>query len=189
MTNDLTTTDVTTGVRKPDVPLPPLPESLAALIEDHTLGRSPWSPPSHIHLAPLRPAIAQSIAATKALLTPASPDEISVFLGEMAVCLAAPEGTAQEWTTRTRVYRDLLGHYPRDVWAAAARKCLLTNRFFPSISELETIMRDLAAPRHALLSRLERLAAVRDADPGEYVDPAKAQEILERVKANIRRVT
>lgn len=113
----------------------------------------------------------------------ASSVEIGRHIDRLAQLTARREGTPTTWAVIAAEYARLLGHHPADIWASGVDAWLRTpdrGRWFPSISELETLMAPMTAQRRTQLTRCRAMLARSSVSSGA---PAERESLEARIAA------
>lgn len=101
-------------------------------------------------------------------LEPIGPDRVEKALAVLASTTKHSAGEAPvTWEVRAKEYRRLLGHYSAEVWMHAIDTHRRRCAFWPTIAELEALMKPKDAELRISANRLRKmLGAEPEADPG-----------------------
>src|SRR5262245_57014628 len=117
---------------------PPLPVSLLRAL--HESGGE-WTLPSKETCQSLLSSARARIVLLRRALTPASAGVMSVCLGRLVRGTRMADEDQQGWTARAAEYQRLLARYPADIWFSSSDEVMLASTWFPSIAELDAVMR------------------------------------------------
>jgi hypothetical protein len=109
--------------------------------------------------------VVDAVASLRVHLEPAPQPFIRQLLARLFVVCKAPSGaSSDEARIRTAEMLRLLGHYPADIWQEAADDWMRSSGWYPTVADLEAIMRPLLGERTRMLSRGEDILAARKPD-------------------------
>lgn len=108
---------------------------------------------------PVRRDAREALAVLERCSVPATVEEISRALGEIAIVCGVKASDGQEvWAARYAIYARELQDIPRDILRKAMTAHIRESVFFPKISELRERAKEDMARRRLLVNRLRRLS-------------------------------
>lgn len=125
-----------------------------------TLASESFSAPSAEWCAANIGYIGRCIAWVDKRRAPVEPETLDKMLAALAATTAFEAGeSAETWEVIRKEYRRLLGGYSAHVWVEAIDAHRRTNSFFPSIAQLETLMRPAQDRLGIAAARLRKMQA------------------------------